>query len=114
MLDALLKDIPKLKGILTYHVVAGKVTASKVPKLKMAKTVNSASISIDAKDGVKMNGATVTTADVEASNGVIHITATVVLPPESSTAKRTWSRGASPAQLPCLNVLTTSRQSCSF
>jgi uncharacterized surface protein with fasciclin (FAS1) repeats len=95
MLDALLKDIPKTKGILTYHVVAGKVTASKVPKLKMAKTVNSASTSIDAKDGVKINGATVTTADVEASNGVIQIIVTVALPPESSTAKQTWSRGAS-------------------
>jgi len=86
-LDALLKDIPKLKGILTYHVVAGKVTASKVAKLKTAKTVNGAAISIDTKDGVKINGATVTTADVEASNGVIHIIDTVILPPEKGAAK---------------------------
>lgn len=78
MLDALLKDIPKVKGIRIYHVVASKVTASKVPKLKMANTVNSASTSIDAKDGVKINGATDTTADVEASNGVIHIIVTVM------------------------------------
>ena len=83
-LDALLKDIPKLKGILTYHVVAGKVTAAKVSKLKSAKTVNGATVKIDAKDGVKVNGAAVTTADIEASNGVIHVIDTVLLPPEKA------------------------------
>lgn len=85
--DALLKDIPKLKGILTYHVVAGKVTAKQVVKLKSAKTVNGAAVTINAKEGVKVNGATVTTADIETSNGVIHIIDTVLLPPEKGAAK---------------------------
>ena len=86
-IDALLKDIPKLKAILTYHVVAGKVTAKQVVKLKSAKTVNGAALTINAKAGVKVNGATVTTADIEASNGVIHVIDTVLLPPEKGASK---------------------------
>ena len=86
-LDALLKDIPKLKSILTYHVVAGKVTAAQVAKLKTAKTVNGASVTLDSKAGVKVNGATVTTADIEATNGVIHVIDAVILPPEKGAAK---------------------------
>ena len=86
-LDALLKDIPKLKAILTYHVVAGKVTSKQVVKLKTAKTVNGAPVKIDATSGVKINDATVTTADVAASNGVIHVIDTVLLPPEKAAKK---------------------------
>ena len=86
-IDALLKDLPKLKAILTYHVVAGKVTAKQVVKLKSAKTVNGAALTINAKAGVKVNGATVTTADIEASNGVIHVVDTVLLPPEKGAGK---------------------------
>jgi uncharacterized surface protein with fasciclin (FAS1) repeats len=78
--DALLKDIPKLKKILTYHVVSGKVMAADVVKLKTAKTVEGSEVKIDAANGVKINGATVTTADVAADNGVIHIVDTVLLP----------------------------------
>lgn len=85
--EALLKDIPKLKSILTYHVIAGKVTSKQVVKLKSAKTVNGAAVTIDAKAGVKVNGATVTTPDIEASNGVIHVIDTVILPPEKGAAK---------------------------
>ncbi|WP_293351190.1 MULTISPECIES: fasciclin domain-containing protein [unclassified Microcoleus] len=78
--DALLKDIPKLKKILTYHVVAGKVMAADVVKLKSAKTVEGSEVKIDASNGVKINDSTVTTADVAADNGVIHIIDTVLLP----------------------------------
>jgi uncharacterized surface protein with fasciclin (FAS1) repeats len=78
--DALLKDIPKLKKILTYHVVAGKVMAADVVKLKTATTVEGSEVKIDAANGVKINDATVTTADVAADNGVIHIVDTVLLP----------------------------------
>jgi uncharacterized surface protein with fasciclin (FAS1) repeats len=78
--DALLKDIPKLKKILTYHVVSGKVMAADVVKLKTAKTVEGSEVKIDATSGVKINDATVTTADVAADNGVIHIVDTVLLP----------------------------------
>ncbi len=78
--EALLKDIPKLTKILTYHVVAGKVMAADVVKLTSAKTVEGSEVKIDASSGVKINDSTVTTADVVADNGVIHIIDTVLLP----------------------------------
>lgn len=79
--EGLLKDIPKLTKILTYHVVSGKVMASDVVKLKSAKTVEGSDVKIDAANGgVKVNNATVATADVAADNGVIHIIDTVLLP----------------------------------
>jgi uncharacterized surface protein with fasciclin (FAS1) repeats len=78
--DGLLKDLPKLKKILTYHVVAGKVMAADVVKLKTAKTVEGSDVKIDATDGVKINDSKVTTADVAADNGVIHIIDTVLMP----------------------------------
>jgi uncharacterized surface protein with fasciclin (FAS1) repeats len=82
--DALLKDIPKLTGILTYHVVGGKVMAADVVKLdgKAAKTVNGAEVKIGTAGGVKLNGtANVTKTDIECSNGVIHVIDSVILPP---------------------------------
>jgi uncharacterized surface protein with fasciclin (FAS1) repeats len=78
--DALLKDIPKLTKILTYHVVSGKVMAADVVKLTSATTVEGSTVKIDASNGVKVNDSTVTTADVAADNGVIHIIDTVLLP----------------------------------
>ena len=79
--DALLQDIPKLTKILTYHVVSGKVLAADVVKLKSATTVEGSDVKIDASNGgVKVNNATVATADVAADNGVIHIIDTVLLP----------------------------------
>ncbi|MCY7278254.1 MAG: fasciclin domain-containing protein [Phormidesmis sp. CAN_BIN44] len=78
--EGLLKDLPKLKKILTYHVVSGKVMAADVVKLKSAKTVEGSEVKIDASNGVKVNNATVVTPDVAADNGVIHIIDTVLLP----------------------------------
>ncbi|MEH2441330.1 fasciclin domain-containing protein [Nostoc sp.] len=78
--DALLKDIPKLKKILTYHVVSGKVLAADVAKLKTAKTVEGSDVKIDASNGVKINDAKVATPDVAADNGVIHVIDTVLIP----------------------------------
>ncbi len=78
--DALLKDVPKLKAILTYHVVAGNVMAKDV-KTGMVKTVNGQSLNVVANaSGVTVDGAKVTATDVAASNGVIHVIDTVVLP----------------------------------
>ena len=78
--DALLKDIPKLKAILTYHVVSGAVMAKDV-KTGMVPTVNGQSLDVKAgAAGVTVNGAKVTAVDVAASNGVIHVIDTVVLP----------------------------------
>lgn len=78
--DALLKDIPKLKKILTYHVVSGKVLAADVVKMKSATTVEGSDVKIDASNGVKINDATVATPDVDADNGVIHVIDTVLIP----------------------------------
>ncbi len=82
-LEELLKpeNKQKLTQILTYHVVPGKVTAKDVMGLKSAKTVNGKEVRIDVKDGkVMVDKATVAKADVEASNGVIHVIDTVILP----------------------------------
>lgn len=78
--EGLLKDLPKLKQILTYHVVSGKVMAADVVKLKSATTVEGSDVKIDASNGVKVNDSTVVTPDVAADNGVIHIIDTVLLP----------------------------------
>jgi uncharacterized surface protein with fasciclin (FAS1) repeats len=72
----------KLAAILTYHVVPGRVTAADVVRLKEAKTVNGEMIGVKADGGsVMINDAKVTAADVAASNGVIHVIDTVILPP---------------------------------
>lgn len=79
--EALLKDKAKLTSILTYHVVAGKVLAADVVKLDSAKTVNGQSVTIKVMgDTVNVDGATVTAADIEASNGVIHVIDSVLMP----------------------------------
>ena len=70
----------KLTAILTYHVVPGKVTAADVAKLTAAKTVQGGSVRVSTKGGVMIDNAHVTTADVTASNGVIHIIDTVLMP----------------------------------
>jgi uncharacterized surface protein with fasciclin (FAS1) repeats len=81
-LDDLLKpeNKQKLADLLTYHVVAGKVTSADVVKLKSAKTVLGKEVTIDASDGVKVDNAKVVKADIEASNGVIHVIDTVIMP----------------------------------
>ena len=78
--EALLKDIPKLKAILTYHVVAGQVEAKDVVKLTKATTVNGQDLTIGTSGGVTINNAKVIKADVQAKNGVIHVIDTVLLP----------------------------------
>ena len=78
--DSLLKDIPKLKKILCYHVVPSKVMAADVVKLTSATTVEGSDVKINASKGVMINSSTVTTADVVADNGVIHIIDTVLMP----------------------------------
>jgi uncharacterized surface protein with fasciclin (FAS1) repeats len=71
----------KLKAILLYHVVSGEVTAAQVVKLSSAKTINGQDLKLAVKDGtVMVNDATVVKADVLASNGVIHVIDTVLLP----------------------------------
>jgi uncharacterized surface protein with fasciclin (FAS1) repeats len=78
--ESLLKDIPKLTAILTYHVVAGKVMAADVMKLSSAKTVQGQMVTFHTNGGVKVDGANVVTADVQADNGIIHVIDSVILP----------------------------------
>lgn len=82
--EALLQDKERLTAILTYHVVPGSVLAADVVGLDEAGTVNGATIDIQV-DGstVMVQNATVTATDIMASNGVIHVIDTVILPPEN-------------------------------
>lgn len=79
--EALLADIPTLTDILLYHVVSGSVPASAVVNLTQAQTVQGSPVVISTSDGVMVNDASVTQADVTASNGIIHVIDTVILPP---------------------------------
>ncbi len=78
----------QLKAILLYHVVSGKVTATDVMKLngKSVKTLQGGMVKVKTKYGVRVDKAKVTQTDIEASNGVIHVIDTVLMPP-ASTAK---------------------------
>jgi uncharacterized surface protein with fasciclin (FAS1) repeats len=83
--EGLLKDIPKLKNILLYHVVTGKALSSDVSKMKTAKTVQGNNVNIDAAKwhlhkNIKINDANVIKADITADNGVIHVIDTVLIP----------------------------------
>jgi len=82
-LDNLLKpeNKDKLRRILTYHVVPGEVRAADVVKLPSAKAVSGDTITVKVKEGtVHVNDANVIKADIQASNGVIHVIDTVILP----------------------------------
>jgi uncharacterized surface protein with fasciclin (FAS1) repeats len=79
--ESLLNDKDALTNILLYHVVSGKVTSDQVVKLNSAKTLNESDVNVKVSYGkVFINGSQVTTADVQASNGVIHIIDTVLIP----------------------------------
>ncbi|MBT8396495.1 MAG: fasciclin domain-containing protein [Gemmatimonadetes bacterium] len=80
-LNALIADKEALTAVLTYHVVAGKVMAADVVNLKTAATVNGQSVDIKVMDGkVMIDGAEVIAADVQTTNGVIHVINKVILP----------------------------------
>jgi uncharacterized surface protein with fasciclin (FAS1) repeats len=78
-LDALLKDKAKLTAVLTYHVVPGRVMAADV-KAGAVKTVQGSNLTATTAGGVKVNNANVVKTDIVASNGVIHVIDTVVIP----------------------------------
>ncbi|MCJ7632761.1 fasciclin domain-containing protein [Candidatus Bathyarchaeota archaeon] len=86
-IEALLKDIPKLKTVLTYHVVSGKFIAADMVKLKVMKTVLGKEVRIDASrrhlhKNAKVDDANILQTDILADNGVIHIIDKVILPKE--------------------------------
>jgi uncharacterized surface protein with fasciclin (FAS1) repeats len=78
-LDKLLADKAKLKSVLTYHVVSGKVMSTDI-KPGMVKTVQGGNVTLATMGGVMVNNAKVVAADVPASNGVIHAIDTVLMP----------------------------------
>lgn len=79
--EGLLEDPEALADILTYHVVSGKVMAADVVQLESATSLQGGMLDITVEgDTVMVNDATVTTTDIEASNGVIHVIDTVLLP----------------------------------
>jgi len=78
-LDALLKDKAKLTAVLTYHVVAGKVMAADV-KAGKVKTVQGSELTVSTTGGVMVDKAKVTTTDIVADNGVIHVIDSVIMP----------------------------------
>lgn len=83
--DGLLKDVPKLKAILTYHVIDGAVPASDVVQHKNLTTLQGQDLKVDAAKwhlhkSVKINDANILTADVKADNGIIHIIDKVLIP----------------------------------
>ena len=89
--EALLADKEQLAAILTYHVVPGKVTAADVMKMGRGNpaTVNGQTLAISVSGGkVYVNNATVVAADVMATNGVIHVIDTVVLPKKAESPEQ--------------------------
>ncbi|MGA2191039.1 MAG: fasciclin domain-containing protein [Steroidobacteraceae bacterium] len=79
-LDALLKDPVKLKGVLTYHVVAGRFAAKDVKSGDVMTVQGSALTAAVSSAGVQVNGAHVKQTDIAATNGVIHGIDTVIMP----------------------------------
>jgi uncharacterized surface protein with fasciclin (FAS1) repeats len=83
--EGLLKDVPKLKAVLTYHVVAGKVMAAEVSKMKTVKTVQGQELKIDAAKwhlhkNIKINDANIVKPDLVVDNGVCHVIDKVLIP----------------------------------
>jgi len=99
--EALLNDKDALTAILTYHVVPGAVTSDQVVKLTSAETLNGASVTISLTgDGkVKIDNATVTVTDIQATNGVIHVIDAVLIPGATTSAATSsltagWTSGS--------------------
>lgn len=80
MLDDLLQDIPKLKKILTYHILLGDVRTDNLLELEEAETVEGSIVAIDTSQGYKVNQAIIMTPDILADNGVIHVIDSILMP----------------------------------
>ena len=99
--EGLLEDIPALTAILLYHVVSGDVKAADVVTLESAETLQGGSLSITVEgDVVRINDAQVVIADIEASNGTIHVIDAVLLPPAPKEATAEPTEAATEAEGP--------------
>ncbi len=81
VVEGLLNDIPKLRRLLAYHVVAGKALGADVMKLSSAKTVHGQNVTITSNKGIKVNNARVIMVNIACDNGVIHAIDTVLALP---------------------------------
>lgn len=99
-LDALLADKEKLKTVLSHHVVASRLEAATLKTTPRATSLAGFPLLVDASSGVKVGPATVTAADVMASNGVLHAVDKVILPPTDTIADLAKAT-------PSLSTLTT-------
>ncbi len=82
-LEALAKNKSELRAVLLYHVVSGRLTASKVVAAKSVKTLEGGSLKVRSSNGaVTVGGARVVEANISASNGVIHVINKVLIPPK--------------------------------
>ena len=86
--DELLANPEQLASILTYHVVEGEVTSDQLTEGQEVTTVNGAPATITLEGGPMINDATISQPDVQASNGVIHVIDSVLLPPEGEAASQ--------------------------
>jgi len=81
-IEGLLKDIPRLRSVLNFHVVAGKHMAADIQKMTSVKNLQGASMAVDTSRGVRIHGAQVIQTDIQADNGVIHVVDSVLMPSE--------------------------------
>ena len=79
-LESWLQDIPKLKKILTYHVLFGDVRTDNFLEIEEAPTVEGSVVAIDSSNGYKVNQAIIMTPDILADNGVIHVIDSILMP----------------------------------
>lgn len=79
-LNQLLQDIPKLKRILTYHVVFGDVREEDLKQIEEAATVEGSIVAIDTSNGIKVNDLNILQTDIIADNGVIHVIDGILIP----------------------------------
>jgi uncharacterized surface protein with fasciclin (FAS1) repeats len=92
--EALLDDVPTLTDILLYHVVEGQVPSSAVVDLSSAETLLGQPVVVNTSDGVQINNAEVIIPDIEASNGVIHVVDSVLMPPENDLVETAMEAGS--------------------
>lgn len=78
--EALLADKEKLTQVLTYHVIPSRVLAADVVNLSEATTLQGSNVAISTENGVQINASNVVSTDIKASNGVIHVIDTVLMP----------------------------------
>jgi filamentous hemagglutinin family protein len=79
-MGTLLDNPPELTDLLTYHIIADRITSNDISQLNSAMTVEGSDLTIDASDGIHVNDANVIAADVEADNGIIHVIDNVLIP----------------------------------